>query len=407
MHELFYNATSFNQNISKWNVSQVPSRPRDFDTLSGFEGNETLQPTWNIPEIRSSGGSRNFEIHRISINNQTPQKEVSVRRGDEIHLTYNTQTYIIRVQEIRLEVIELRYNSNTVVLNYKNSTQIIPQISSDIEFELLEQTPTSLSPTLGISLQIPSPTILEDEDFLSSTSSSSLEHNVSEDSSISPQEEITSSQEEDISSIESEISEPQTVNFTTRSGNRGRFTTSLDSTQRQDSNTLQLFSTIQADDTSVIQVLIPQNLEFNNTQLEQVQVIESQRDNGLNYIIVQNLQLPQGVTKDIRLPISSSHNSICVVDEKVNSIEELSLDCSQEREVELNCNGEIQSGYKCSISQDGTFYEISGLEHSAVYEFIPSSSQEEENSLPMIIWFIILIALGGVLYIMMKRRGLI
>lgn len=46
MQAMFFHATKFNQDLSEWCVGNIPSKPDDFDTDSGFMGKTTLQPQW-------------------------------------------------------------------------------------------------------------------------------------------------------------------------------------------------------------------------------------------------------------------------------------------------------------------------------------------------------------------------
>jgi hypothetical protein len=43
---MFENASSFDQDISGWCVSQIGSEPSNFDTGSGFDGDTAKQPNW-------------------------------------------------------------------------------------------------------------------------------------------------------------------------------------------------------------------------------------------------------------------------------------------------------------------------------------------------------------------------
>ena len=43
---MFYNASSFNQNISSWCVKNISTKPASFDSGAGFEGKDELQPKW-------------------------------------------------------------------------------------------------------------------------------------------------------------------------------------------------------------------------------------------------------------------------------------------------------------------------------------------------------------------------
>ncbi|AFG37208.1 BspA family leucine-rich repeat surface protein [Spirochaeta africana] len=46
MSWMFQDATNFNQDLSGWCVTNITSKPSNFDTDSGFEGQDHLQPQW-------------------------------------------------------------------------------------------------------------------------------------------------------------------------------------------------------------------------------------------------------------------------------------------------------------------------------------------------------------------------
>lgn len=48
MFGMFQGATIFYQDLSGWSVPLIPSKPTDFDTDSGFEGETAMQPTWGV-----------------------------------------------------------------------------------------------------------------------------------------------------------------------------------------------------------------------------------------------------------------------------------------------------------------------------------------------------------------------
>ncbi len=59
---------------------------------------------------------------------------------------------------------------------------------------------------------------------------------------------------------------------------------------------------------------------------------------------------------------------VCILDKEAESLDEISEDCSGEDEIELECNGSFEGNYSCS--DEGEFYKIRGLSHSAVIEIV-------------------------------------
>ena len=55
MSYMFYEATSFNQDLRTWNVTLISEKPLGFDDLSGFEGEEHLQPLWGTDGLEVFG----------------------------------------------------------------------------------------------------------------------------------------------------------------------------------------------------------------------------------------------------------------------------------------------------------------------------------------------------------------
>lgn len=49
MDAMFSEASSFDQNISSWCVSQISTKPSDFDLNAGFDGDSSKQPNWGDP----------------------------------------------------------------------------------------------------------------------------------------------------------------------------------------------------------------------------------------------------------------------------------------------------------------------------------------------------------------------
>lgn len=114
------------------------------------------------------------------------------------------------------------------------------------------------------------------------------------------------------------------------------------------------------------------DVDFDSSKLDcsPVTVEKQTEDSSLGYVIVSGLR--EDKTKTIYVDIVAGRNQVCVKDQEVSSISELSADCTGENEILIDCNGLDINGYTCSIVGDE--YKVTGLKHSAVTE--PSSCVE-------------------------------
>lgn len=96
---------------------------------------------------------------------------------------------------------------------------------------------------------------------------------------------------------------------------------------------------------------------------------------GNGTIVVNNLDLSsQSLTKTVFINKSTStFNYVCIVDAVVNSIGSLSSDCSRSNETKVACPGSSGS-YSCTAS--GSYFAVSGLNHTAVKGITVSSSTD-------------------------------
>jgi len=85
---------------------------------------------------------------------------------------------------------------------------------------------------------------------------------------------------------------------------------------------------------------------------------------NLGFILVEGIDETKSVIFDKK---NSSSNQVCIRDESVSSVSEISLFCDKGNEYLLNCPGTL-SGYTCSIINNS--FNISGLEHSGVKEML-------------------------------------
>lgn len=90
--------------------------------------------------------------------------------------------------------------------------------------------------------------------------------------------------------------------------------------------------------------------------------IEKQdEESSFGYLIVNGIN----TSKTIKINQISDSDNICIKDEEVYSIEEISLGCEEENEYFISCPGK-NSTYECKLSNNT--FTVSGVKHSAVIE---------------------------------------
>ncbi|HLC61562.1 MAG TPA: CARDB domain-containing protein [Candidatus Nanoarchaeia archaeon] len=110
--------------------------------------------------------------------------------------------------------------------------------------------------------------------------------------------------------------------------------------------------------------------------------------NATGSIIFSGLKLPSGYTKTLYVDrLNSALNGICIKDEDVLSVNELSGSCTSSNEFKIECDGTLQNSYSCTYNSTINKYKIKGLKHSGIIQFDyakpsePSSSSSSSSSL--------------------------
>lgn len=105
-----------------------------------------------------------------------------------------------------------------------------------------------------------------------------------------------------------------------------------------------------------------------NLSFENVSVVFDNSSEDVS-LVVTGLNL-SGQLKSVWLPhsLNNDFTSICIKDEEVFSLSQMSDDCLGFNEYYLNCDGNVSNGYACiPVDLNGTqYYKINGLSHSAV-----------------------------------------
>ena len=111
--------------------------------------------------------------------------------------------------------------------------------------------------------------------------------------------------------------------------------------------------------------------------------INKQKGNTTGSLIVRGLALPQGRTKILYLDkISTGLNGICIKEEEISSINEISSNCNLNNEFKVECDGSPQNSYTCIYNSTLNKYKIQGLLHSGIIQIDYTKPASESSSSP-------------------------
>ncbi len=114
------------------------------------------------------------------------------------------------------------------------------------------------------------------------------------------------------------------------------------------------------------------NFSEKTLNLTNISII-NQSNETFGAIIIKNLVLSEGKTKGVYLDDKNeSIEHICIKDDIINSINEISISCNSTNEFLVRCNSSLTNNYNCT--DQGQRYFISGLNHSGVREHICQES---------------------------------
>jgi hypothetical protein len=105
--------------------------------------------------------------------------------------------------------------------------------------------------------------------------------------------------------------------------------------------------------------------------------------NGSETLVISGLNLTaQRTTKIVYLnQTNTTLNAVCILDEDITSVAQMSADCSYANETKVECNGQAQSGYTCTDL--GTTLKIEGLSYTGLrqisYTIPPTTSAADSG----------------------------
>ncbi len=117
--------------------------------------------------------------------------------------------------------------------------------------------------------------------------------------------------------------------------------------------------------------LVEFDFDFTNNFLNLANLSFVKQDNlgSLGFFMARGLNLrSQNRTKTIYLDKLVESTGICIKDEEISSVNEITDSCTGANETWVRCDGLIQGQYACTYNETLNKYKVSGLNHSGVRE---------------------------------------
>src|SRR3989344_5492999 len=181
----------------------------------------------------------------------------------------------------------------------------------------------------------------------------------------------------DVGKITATSSSGDTIPLTFKIDNNVNLNTSISGTKPV------ILSTTKADPTTGLSIVAPliefdhdfsssTKLDLSNFSLkEESRVVNGSSESS---IVVSGISLASGKTKTVYFDILLDKNGICIKDQEILSINEISTDCTGSGEVKIGCDGSSQNGFTCTKNSTLNKYKIDGLSFSAMDEEICTES---------------------------------
>lgn len=99
-------------------------------------------------------------------------------------------------------------------------------------------------------------------------------------------------------------------------------------------------------------------------------LITKQLPNETGSLFVNGLKMPLGTTKTMYVDnVKTKLKSICIKDDEISSLNEISENCRSANEFKIRCNGKLRKSYRCSYNSTLNKYKVEGLKNSAIVQF--------------------------------------
>ena len=96
--------------------------------------------------------------------------------------------------------------------------------------------------------------------------------------------------------------------------------------------------------------------------------LNKQAGNTTGSVIVRGLRLPSGTTKALYLDKINNTGGVCIRDEEILAISQISPNCDSGSEFRIECDGTAQNSYTCTYNSTLNKYKVEGLSHSGIMQ---------------------------------------
>ena len=97
--------------------------------------------------------------------------------------------------------------------------------------------------------------------------------------------------------------------------------------------------------------------------------VNKQSGNSTGSVLFRGLKMPEGATKALYLDkTDNAINGVCIKEQEISSISEISSSCSSGNEFLVECDGTLQNDYRCTYNSTLGKYKVDGLKHSGIIQ---------------------------------------
>ncbi|MBI3034972.1 hypothetical protein HYY71_01490 [Candidatus Woesearchaeota archaeon] len=97
--------------------------------------------------------------------------------------------------------------------------------------------------------------------------------------------------------------------------------------------------------------------------------VNKQAGNATGSLIIRGVKMPQGTTKSLYVDrLNQEFNGICIKEDEISSISQISASCSLNSEFKVECDGTLQGSYICAYNSTINKYKVNGLKHSGIIQ---------------------------------------
>ena len=111
------------------------------------------------------------------------------------------------------------------------------------------------------------------------------------------------------------------------------------------------------------------DFDFSLFKLNLTNITINKQLNSTGSLIFRGLKMPEGVTKALYVDrVDAAINGICIKEDEISAISEISNDCNSNNEFKVECDGTSQDSYTCIYNSTLNKYKVQGLRHSGIVQ---------------------------------------